>query len=85
VRVRDLFIGLLKVYQRAVSPWLGDCCRFTPSCSAYMIGSISKNGVFLGVLSGAWRVLRCNPLHPGGQDEPREIQLFGTRERWKKE
>jgi hypothetical protein len=78
VRARDLFISVLKIYQRAISPYIGDCCRFHPSCSNYMIGSIRENGSLLGVLDGAWRILRCHPFHPGGVDPPRRIHLFGT-------
>lgn len=83
MRARDLFVGILKVYQRAVSPYLGDCCRFHPSCSEYMILSIRKNGSLVGILDGLLRILRCNPFHPGGVDMPRTIRLSGTGEQWK--
>jgi len=83
VRPRDLLIGLLKFYQAAVSPYIGDCCRFHPSCSEYMIGSIRLNGVVLGALDGIRRIGKCHPFHPGGVDEPRRIELFGTRAPWK--
>ncbi|MBI5343056.1 MAG: membrane protein insertion efficiency factor YidD [Deltaproteobacteria bacterium] len=76
LRASDLLVGALKGYQRAISPLLGDHCRFYPSCSEYMIGSIRKNGCILGVLDGLWRVLRCHPFHPGGVDEPRRIHIF---------
>ena len=79
MRAGDILIGALKIYQRAVSPYLGECCRFTPSCSDYMIGSIRHNGSVLGVLDGLWRILRCHPFHPGGVDWPRRIRLSGTR------
>ncbi len=79
---RKLFIGLLKLYQSAVSPYIGDCCRFYPSCSEYMIGSVRMNGVVLGTLDGIRRLLKCHPFHPGGVDEPRRIHLFGTRAPW---
>jgi len=83
VRPRHLFIGLLNLYQKAVSPYIGDCCRFHPSCSEYMIGSVRLNGVFLGALDGIRRIFKCHPFHSGGVDLPRRIQLFGTRTRWK--
>ena len=76
MRPGDLLIGALKGYQRAVSPLLGDHCRFYPSCSEYMIGSIRKNGCILGVFDGLWRILRCHPFHPGGVDEPRKIRII---------
>jgi len=84
VRARDILIGALKLYKCAISPWLGDCCRFHPSCSDYMIGSIRENGPILGVLDGMWRILRCNPFNPGGVDPPRRIHFLGTGAQWKK-
>lgn len=83
-RPSDLVVHALKLYQRLISPWLGDCCRFAPSCSEYMIGSVRENGSVIGVLDGIWRILRCHPFHPGGFDPPRRIHLFGTRTQWKK-
>lgn len=82
MRPRQFLIGLLKLYQSAVSPYIGDCCRFHPSCSEYMIGSVRLNGAILGSLDGIRRILKCHPFHPGGVDEPRRIHLFGTRAPW---
>lgn len=79
MRTAELLVSVLKGYQRFVSPYLGNCCRFHPSCSEYMIGSLRLNGPLVGIVDGAWRVLRCNPFSPGGHDAPRRIQLFGTR------
>lgn len=78
---RTLLIALLRLYQVAVSPYIGACCRFHPSCSEYMIRSVRLNGAFLGALDGIRRLLKCHPFHPGGIDEPRRIELFGTRTR----
>ena len=80
---RNILIRLLRLYQIAVSPSIGDCCRFHPSCSEYMIGSVRLNGAFLGALDGIRRLLKCHPFHPGGVDEPRRFELFGTRTRCK--
>jgi putative membrane protein insertion efficiency factor len=74
VRPTDAPIAILRAYQRLVSPLLGDCCRFHPSCSEYMIGSLRLNGLLVGTLDGAWRVLRCNPFSRGGVDHPRRIR-----------
>ncbi len=84
MRAREIPIRLLKGYQRLVSPFLGDCCRFYPSCSEYTIRSLRMNGILLGTLDGMRRIGRCHPFHPGGVDEPRRIQIVGTRYRWKK-
>jgi hypothetical protein len=83
VRPRHLFIGLLRLYQGAVSPYIGNCCRFHPSCSEYMIGSIRLNGAILGLLDGIRRIGRCHPFHEGGVDLPRRFQFFGSRAPWK--
>lgn len=83
VQARDIPIGLLRGYQRLVSPYLGDCCRFFPSCSEYTIGSLRLNGTVMGILDGLWRIVRCHPFHPGGVEEPRRIHICGTRGRWK--
>jgi hypothetical protein len=84
VQARDLVVSALKFYQRVISPSLGDCCRFHPGCSDYMIGSIFQNGSILGILDGMWRILRCHPFHPGGFDPPRRIHFIGTGAQWKK-
>lgn len=85
LRPGDILIGAIRFYQEAVSPYLGNHCRFFPSCSEYMIRSISMNGCVFGVLGGMRRILRCHPFNPGGVDEPRPIQFFGTRDSWKNE
>ena len=83
MRPGTYLIRLIRLYQVAVSPYLGKNCRFHPTCSEYMIGSIRLNGCLKGMISGAWRILRCHPFHPGGVDEPRRMQIYGTRDSWK--
>ena len=61
-------IALVRLYQRTLSPLLGQRCRFHPTCSAYMIEAIRKRGVLIGLVKGLWRVLRCQPFNPGGYD-----------------
>lgn len=63
-----LVIGLVRLYQRFISPVLPDTCRFTPSCSQYMIEALRSKGFLVGLCLGCWRVLRCNPLFRGGYD-----------------
>lgn len=60
----------VRFYQLAISPWLGQNCRFIPSCSAYMIEAVEKYGAVRGVLKGLARIGRCHPFHPGGYDPP---------------
>jgi len=57
-------------YQLLISPWLGNNCRFTPSCSQYFIEAVLKHGAIRGSWRGLRRILRCHPFHPGGYDPP---------------
>ena len=63
-----LLVGFIRLYQRWLSPWLGQNCRFYPSCSQYAIDALRIHGVVCGLLLGAWRILRCNPFCGGGHD-----------------
>ena len=63
-----LAIAAIRVYQLVVSPWLGQRCRFTPSCSAYAVEAIGRHGVVTGGWYGMRRLARCHPLHAGGYD-----------------
>lgn len=68
-----LLVGLVRLYQIVISPLLhltGGRCRFHPTCSAYAIEVLKKDGAFKGSLRAVGRVLRCHPLHPGGFDPP---------------
>ena len=56
---------LIVFYQRHISR---GTCMFTPTCSEYTLRAINNHGVFLGILLGAWRIMRCNPLTKGGYD-----------------
>ena len=65
-----LLVALLDLYKRWVSPLLPPACRFTPTCSEYARLSLLKHGLARGLTRAAWRLLRCQPLHPGGVDLP---------------
>ncbi|WP_071783293.1 membrane protein insertion efficiency factor YidD [Leminorella grimontii] len=61
-------IMLIRGYQLFISPLLGPHCRFRPTCSQYGIEALRR----FGMLKGSWltikRVLKCHPLHEGGDD-----------------
>lgn len=67
--MRTLFIWPVKFYQRFISPLFPPSCRYTPSCSNYMIQAIEKQGAIKGVTMGTARILRCHPFAPGGVDK----------------
>ena len=68
--IAAVLIGLVRGYQRFISPLLGPSCRFTPTCSEYFIQAVRKYGVLRGMWRGTLRILRCHPFHPGGYDPP---------------
>ena len=63
-----MLIGIIRLYQRAISPWLPDCCRFEPTCSHYAIEALRVHGALRGSLLTVWRLLRCQPFCRGGFD-----------------
>ena len=56
-------IGLIRFYQKAISPMRPPCCRFIPTCSAYAVEAVEKYGAWKGGWLALRRVLRCNPFH----------------------
>lgn len=61
-------ILLVRGYQLLISPFLGNNCRYMPSCSAYTIEAMEKWGAWRGLWMGIRRVSRCHPFHEGGYD-----------------
>lgn len=59
---------MIKIYQKIVSPFLVNTCRFYPTCSRYSIQSLEKHGLFKGLVFTCARLLKCHPFHPGGYD-----------------
>jgi len=62
------FIVLVKIYQWVISPILPQSCRYTPTCSVYMIEAIKKRGPIVGIYLGIKRIIRCNPWGGHGHD-----------------
>jgi putative membrane protein insertion efficiency factor len=58
----------IRIYKLCVSPLLGPCCRYYPSCSDYTIEAIRRFGVARGLALGTGRILRCHPFIDGGLD-----------------
>lgn len=61
-------LGAIRVYQAALSPFLGSVCKFHPSCSNYAFEAIARWGARRGVLLALRRLLRCRPFSQGGWD-----------------
>ncbi len=66
--LKKLFIFPIKLYQKFISPLLGPSCRFTPTCSHYMVEAIEEWGVFKGTWLGLKRIGKCHPWGGVGED-----------------
>jgi uncharacterized protein len=66
--IQALLRGLIRFYQFFLSPLLGPCCRFHPTCSSYAYEAIGRHGTLRGGYLTMARICRCHPLHPGGID-----------------
>lgn len=66
--VQRTLLALIAVYRYALSPFLGQRCRFHPSCSAYAAEALTKYGALQGCWLAVRRLCRCHPFHPGGHD-----------------
>lgn len=63
-----LLVGLVRLYQGLLSPWLPNSCRYTPTCSEYAVQALKKYGAFKGTWMAFKRILRCNPWGGHGHD-----------------
>ena len=66
--VTTVLVALVKGYQLALSPFFGQQCRFTPTCSQYAIEALQTHGSVKGLWLTLKRVLRCHPWHAGGRE-----------------
>ena len=66
--MKQVLLAVIRFYRRHISPHLPPMCRYYPTCSVYAIEAIETHGALRGSLLALWRLLRCNPLSPGGYD-----------------
>jgi len=66
--IKAMLIALVKAYRLLLSPWLGNSCRFEPSCSAYSMAALERHGSLAGSYLSLRRLARCQPWCEGGHD-----------------
>ncbi|WP_083195951.1 membrane protein insertion efficiency factor YidD [Pediococcus claussenii] len=66
--MKQIFLSLIRGYQRFISPLFPPSCRYYPTCSNYSLQAIQRFGIIKGTLMGSARILRCNPFVRGGYD-----------------
>lgn len=65
---RIVLQAFVKAYRLLLSPWLGNQCRFEPTCSVYALQALETQGAMLGSALTVGRLLRCQPWCEGGHD-----------------
>jgi YidC/Oxa1 family membrane protein insertase len=68
--MKAVLLVLIQVYRWVLSPFIGQHCRFEPTCSRYTEACICQHGAWRGSLMGMWRIARCHPWSAGGYDPP---------------
>jgi putative membrane protein insertion efficiency factor len=63
-----VLLALVRGYRLFFKAWVGNVCRYEPSCSSYMLQAVQRHGAARGAALGTWRILRCNPWCQGGCD-----------------
>lgn len=63
-----VFIFLIRIYQKVISPLFPGSCRYTPTCSHYSVEAIKKFGVIKGIYLSSKRIIKCNPWGGYGYD-----------------
>lgn len=75
---RRALMAAVRTYRLLLSPWLGNACRFEPTCSVYALEALERHGAGGGSYLAARRLLRCHPWCAGGLD-PVPPRLFSTK------
>lgn len=65
---RDTLLLVVRGYRLLLKPWLGNACRFEPTCSQYALDALQRHGAVAGGALTVGRLLRCHPWCDGGCD-----------------
>lgn len=68
IPMKKVFIYIIKLYRKYISPMKSTKCPYYPSCSEYGLSAVTEYGALKGGMLAAWRILRCNPFSKGGYD-----------------
>ncbi|QKE75188.1 membrane protein insertion efficiency factor YidD [Arthrobacter citreus] len=66
--MNKILIGIIRFYQKWISPATPPSCRFYPTCSHYGLEALQTHGALKGSYLTTKRILKCHPFHPGGFD-----------------
>lgn len=80
--MKYIVIGLIRLYQRFISPLTPPKCKYYPTCSSYALTAVKRFGAVRGSALAVWRILRCNPWSMGGIDYVPEKFTFRVRKKY---
>ena len=63
-----MILGVIRFYQKAISPWTPAACRFQPTCSEYARRAVRMHGAGRGGWMALRRLARCHPFGGHGYD-----------------
>jgi uncharacterized protein len=66
--IKSALMLFVRGYRLLLSPWIGNSCRFEPSCSAYALEALESHGAAAGSYLTLARLARCQPWCTGGHD-----------------
>jgi len=66
--MQKILVLFVRVYRYAITPFLGNNCRFYPTCSSYAEQALTEHGPVKGSWLAIRRICRCHPWHAGGVD-----------------
>jgi putative membrane protein insertion efficiency factor len=66
--ITRMLMSLIRAYQLLLSPWIGQGCRFEPTCSRYALAALERHGAAAGCYLALARIARCHPFCAGGHD-----------------
>ncbi len=74
-----MLLLLVRGYRFFLKPWLGNACRFEPTCSQYALDALTRHGALGGSLLAGGRLLRCHPWCRGSRPGARPVQFHRPR------
>ncbi|MBI2336379.1 MAG: membrane protein insertion efficiency factor YidD [Deltaproteobacteria bacterium] len=66
--MKKFFLFFIRIYQKILSPWVGQGCRFYPTCSTYAYECFERFSIGKAIFKTLGRLAKCHPFHPGGFD-----------------
>lgn len=76
-----VMLGVIRFYQRGVSPFFPPSCRFTPTCSEYAAQAVGRHGSVRGGWMAVRRILRCRPFGGWGPDPVAGVEFADAHRR----